>query len=74
MESYEEFKKSFLEVIKVQGDKEGWNSVCCQTTSMGKNSYTWAEVWEGLVNETGLFGNVIRNYYKYASEKSNAKV
>ncbi len=74
MESYEEFKKSFLEVIKVQGDKEGWDTVCCQTTSTGKNIYTWKEVWEGLVSETGVFGDVIRNYYKYANEKSNNKV
>ena len=69
MVSYEEFKKNFLEQAKVQAEKEGWDSICYSAPSIGKNTWTWREVYNDLVSETGTHGNLIRTYYKYKCEK-----
>lgn len=70
MISYEEFKKDFLEKTKAQAEKEGWDNIACYSTSKDKPTYTWREIYEDLVNETGAHGNTIRTYYKYKYEKA----
>ena len=69
MEIFEDFKKKYLDAFKKEADKDGWDSVCVMAPQPGKNSWTYQEVWDSMINNTGIFKDIIVTYYNYFMEK-----
>ena len=68
MKSYKEFKEEFLEEFRKHCEKVGWDKEEVFSPMPGKNSWTNREIYEDMVNETGIHGNTIRECYKYKYE------
>lgn len=70
MKTFEEFKNEYLEMFKKEANKDGWDSICVMAPQPGKNTWTYQEVWDSMINNTGVFKDDIQKLYEYERENN----